>query len=116
VRLSDCDYEELTPRSTPTVTAEAVMKEFAADTSAAAKKYLDRDLIVRGTVVDLIATDGSFLAKLAGEGLFRVSCSMDEDEFKTLKKGDKVTIKGEAGIFNQNELTLVSAFLLPGKG
>jgi hypothetical protein len=114
-RLDECDYEELTPGTTPTVTAEAVTKEFKADSAAAEKKYKDRDLIVTGTVDELAARNG-FWVRLAGTGGLRVSCDVEEDEFQSLKKGDRVRIKGEASIFDTGGLTLVSAFLLPPKG
>jgi hypothetical protein len=113
VTLSDCDYEELTSLATPRVKAEAVIKEFAADKEEAAKKYLDKELIVTGTVEDLVEKNGSFFVRLAGEGKSRVSCTLEEDEFKTLKKGDKVRIKGEAALFDSGELVVNSAFLLP---
>jgi hypothetical protein len=41
---------------------------------------------------------------------------VEEDEFKSLKKGDRVRIKGEVGVVNNSGLILVSAFLLPAKG
>jgi hypothetical protein len=113
-RLIECDYEELTPSSTPTVTAEALSKEFKDDSDAAGKKYNNRDLIVRGTVAELV-TDG-FWVRLAGTGALHVACVVEEDEFKSLKKGDRVRIKGEVGVVNNSGLILVSAFLLPPKG
>ena len=48
--------------------------------------------------------------KLAGREKFGVSCTLDE--FKTLKKGDKVQIKGEVFRLDVRRSVIVSAFLV----
>jgi hypothetical protein len=113
VTMMDCVFEEQTRANTSRVAAEDISKQYASDKEEAAKKYQDKELIVRGTVEDLIAKDGNFSVKLAGADKVRVACSLEEDEFKTLKKGDKVVIKGEVALFDSGEVVVTSAFLLP---
>jgi hypothetical protein len=110
VTLDDCEYAEPVA-SPPRVTAEALTKAFADDMQAAEKKYLDKDVIVSGTVIDLEEKDG-FAVKLAGFDKSRVRCMLDSpDDFKLLKKGDKVTIKGEVTLLVR-EVVLTTAFLV----
>jgi hypothetical protein len=113
VRLNVVEYEELTPSSVPLLTAEALAKAFTEDKSAAAKKYGDKEVIVEGIIVDLVAKDGQFSVKVAGNDNVRLSCTMlHEDEFKTLKKFAKVRIKGEVSLFDSREVIIDSAFLV----
>ncbi len=90
VNLEDSEYEELTPSSVPRLTAETLAKEFTADENMAAKKYGNKEVIVQGTIMDLVEKDGLFSVKLPGNGKVRVSCTMlAEDEFKTAQEGRK---------------------------
>src|SRR5262249_17836414 len=106
VTMTDCTFEEQTRANTTRLTAEATSKQYASDKEEAAKKYQDKELIVRGTVEDLVAKNGLFSVKLAGADKVRVACSLEEDEFKTLKKGDKVVIKGEVALFDSGEVLI----------
>jgi hypothetical protein len=115
VTLMEAEYEELTPSSLPRLMAETLAKEFAADFNAAQKKYGDKEVIVTGMVIDLLVKDGERSVKLAGNDKVRIACVMDEDEFKSLKKGEKVQIKGEVFQFVAGEVVILSAFLI-GKG
>jgi hypothetical protein len=112
VTLTDAEYEELTPSSVPRRTADALAKEFAQDTNEAVKKYVDKEVIVEGTIADLIDKAGDHSVKLAVSGKIPVSCTLDEDEFKTLKKGDKVKIKGEVDRLPSGEVVILSAYLV----
>jgi hypothetical protein len=113
VTLEKCDYEELTSAITPRRTAEEITKEFLADKEAASKKYLEKEVILSGTISDLSANSGLFKVVLEGTDMARVECNFDhEDEFKTLKKGDKIRIKGEAYLFLGKRLIVNSAFLV----
>jgi hypothetical protein len=112
VTLKEVEYEELTPSSVPRVTAQMLAKEFAQDKEAAAKKYGDKEVIVEGTIVDLAEKDRNCSVKLAGSDKLVVTCNVEEDEFKTLKKGEKVRLKGELSLFVSGEVVIVAAYLV----
>jgi hypothetical protein len=57
----------------------------------------------------------SNLVKLAGADKVRVSCCISQDEWKTLRKGDKVVIKGDisSGFSPRGkEISVQTAFIL----
>ena len=130
VELKDCTSSpELGPNPTRKVTAKDLTAEFVKDEKAAREKYLGKaeriELIVEGTVADFSENDtGSsirYSILLAGSKEDSVECRLGKSDFKSLKKGDKVTIKGDfffaATSFKVlKKAVLVRSFLLKKPG
>ena len=92
----------------PKVTAKQLTADFVKDKAAAAKKYGDamnpKEVIVEGTVASL--EDGTYgkIAKLEGEGKVTVSILLRAEDVDSVKKGDKITIKGKCrGLFEKTQ-------------
>jgi hypothetical protein len=93
----------------PKVSAKDLTAEFVKDAAAAAKKYGDamnpKEVIVEGTVAELV--DGTYgkIARLQGEGKVVVSCLLRKEDEGSVKKGDTITIKGRCrGLFKKENL------------
>jgi len=125
VFVGDCQVTELEPSKTPQVTAEQVTADFAKDPEAAKDKYVgkqayEKEILVEGTIADLVKKGDFYLVKLGGANPdLRVSCMIGKLEFDDLKKGQKVRVKGNVAGFGQEdkfkELKIDSAFLLKDK-
>jgi uncharacterized protein (UPF0333 family) len=86
--------------STPDFTTDAasIIASFEKDTAAASKKYIDKIVAVSGNV-KTIDTNGNPVVITLGESgqMSSVQCSMDSthaDEYKPIKEGDHLTLKG----------------------
>lgn len=91
---------------TVTVTAAQLLQEFQTDPAAADRKYKHKYLEIGG-VVERNGTDreddtpflvlhaGDDGAKLRVECFFELADDEEEAELKRLKKGDKITVRGE---------------------
>jgi len=121
VTLEQCTITEVGKNPTPQVTAEALVEEFVKDEGAAKKKYTEsefvmKEVIVEGTVAGTESKpDGSFhLVDLAGKNGYTVRCTVPKDVKDSLKKGDRVTMKGDLSLFDKDkkQLTVNTAFLL----
>jgi tRNA_anti-like len=120
VSLLDCTFTELKPSPTLKTTAKAVAADFDKDEEAATTKYLidginSKEIIVEGVVSALEKTKNDFfIVKLEGSGGLTVNCVVDEAEWKKLKKGDKVTMKGDLSGFYKDEkkVNVNTAFVL----
>jgi len=81
-----------------TVTADALMKEFAAGDSAANKKYLEKIIEVKGKTADItVSGDTTVNFKFTDPGGSFINFSFDgkeADAAKLVKAGDEVTVKG----------------------
>jgi len=132
ISLNECTVTEKGPNPTMKIAAEQLAAEFAKDEKAAKEKYgvylahpsdvvnSAKEVIVEGTVADLLKRKGEFfgedhLAILAGSDGMTVTCNLDQKTWESLKKGDKVTIKGEVDtILNKDKkaVKLKNAFVL----
>jgi len=121
IPLDRCAITEVDSNPTARVTAEALVGEFAKDEAAAKKKYAESDfvmkeVIVEGTVVGTESKpDGSFhYVDLAGKNGQTVRFTVDKATKDELKKGDKVTMKGDLSLYDKDkkQLTVNTAFLL----
>jgi len=117
IALDRCSVTPLGESPTPKVTAEQIAADFAKDEEAAKKKYkienfMPQEIIVEGTVADLEKKNDFHLAKLAGADGVTVSCTIDKKTWEGLKKGDKVTIKGDLSVFSDKKVGIDTAFLL----
>ena len=113
VYLGDCSYAEVTPPSHLVVTAKQLTEDFSKDKDAASKKYQEKEVVVEGEVASLVEKNGFFSAKLAGvKSPLVVSCTLRQEEFNTLKKGQTITVKGDCSLFSDNEVTVNTAFLV----
>jgi len=132
IYMDDCTVTEKGPNPILQITAEQLAAEFAKDGMAAKKKYgheqahpsdvirSSKEVIVSGTIADLAIVDGSFgkepVAILAGSDGMTVTCRLTQKSWESLKKGEKVTVKGgvDTGILNKNKKTvrIERAFLL----
>lgn len=118
--LADCTFEALEPPKTPRVTAKQLVEEMLKDADAAVARYQtpdgrDGDIIVDGIVAELERTkDGERFVKLAGAGDVTVSCFVQESDFKSVKVGDQITIKGDfSGYYpNKKKVNVNTAFIL----
>lgn len=123
VSLTDCTFTQIKPSPTLKVTAKQLTADFVKDEEAAGKKYLidaliPKEIIVEGVVGQLMKTkDDLFLVELTGTAAHTVRCVIDQKEWKTLKKGDQVTIKGDCSGFDSKEkyANVISAFVLKKK-
>lgn len=80
------------------VTADALIKEFAANDSAANKKYLEKIIEVKGKTADItVSGDTTVNFKFTDPGGSFINFSFDGKEAeaaKKIKSGDEVTVKG----------------------
>ena len=81
-----------------TVNAIDLIKEFQANDSAANKKYAEKIMVVTGTVTEVENADTTVNIKLAdtATGSYAIFAFQQQNlaEAKTIKEGDKVSIKG----------------------
>jgi hypothetical protein len=119
VYIKDSDFSELEPSPTATVSAQQMTADFAKDEAAAKNKYLNegmnpKEVIVEGVVADLVTKPGSYIVVLEGTKPVSVACATKKEELDGLKKGDKVTMKGDCSLFtkNDNMVNLNAAFIL----
>lgn len=114
--LADCDFELVGPSKKLMKKASELTEEHAKDKEAAVKNYQDREIIVSGVVSELFKTKTGFnSARLAGHGDWSVVCTMNDDDFKMLKKGQEVHIMGEGTFLDGKELKIDAAYLVSGK-
>jgi hypothetical protein len=116
VDLLKCEILSIGPDPAISITADQLTQDFAKDQKAAEAKYKDKWLLVEGTVLELaegnydsleVALEG--IGKKDGKPL-RVSATFSPNTKKdaaSLKKGDKVKIKGGCGgeVFNKIRLS-----------
>jgi hypothetical protein len=121
ITLDRCSVTEVDKSPTPTVTADALVGEFAKDPEAAKKKYTESDfvmkeVIVEGTVADSTSSpDGTFhFVDLEGKNGQTVRFTVNKETKDSLKKGDKVTMKGDVSLYDKDkkQLTVNTAFVL----
>jgi hypothetical protein len=78
--------------------AAALIASFEKDSSSANKKYVDRLIAVSGNVKAIDAQGNPVVIALGEAGqMSSVQCSMDStyvQEYKTIKEGDRLTVKG----------------------
>jgi hypothetical protein len=81
------------------VSAKELTAAFVKDPNAAAKKYGDamnpKEVIVTGTVADVVNGTYGKIAKIEGEGKVVVSCLLRKEDAESVKKGDKIVIRGK---------------------
>jgi hypothetical protein len=90
------------------VSAKDLTAAFVKDSNAAAKKYGDamnpKDVIVTGTVADVVNGTYGKIAKIEGEGKAVVSCLLRKEDAESVKKGDKIVIQGKCrGYFKSDK-------------
>jgi hypothetical protein len=118
VSLKDCQFTELEKSPTPSVSAKELAEAFTKDEAAAKEKYRSKDgpneIIVTGVVAGLEEKGGFSSVKLEGAGPVVVSCTVNKKDYDAVKKGDKVTMKGDLSIFDKTDhtITVNTAFLL----
>ena len=121
ITLDRCAITEVDKNPTPRVTAEELVEEFAKDPEAAKKKYTEsgfvmKEVIVEGTVAGTESKpDNSFhFVDLAGKDGHTVRFTVDKETKDSLKKGDKVTMKGDVSLYDKDkkQLTVNTAFVL----
>jgi hypothetical protein len=117
VSLAECMVVEAGPDPSIKVSAADLTKAYATDEKSATDKYNDKMVVVDGTFVEV--RKGDIVDTVILEGFdeksdkpVRVSGGIPADqkqEFAALKKGDKVTIKGEqSGFFPDNAGRIVN--------
>lgn len=81
-----------------TMDAAALIASFEKDSSSANKKYVDRLIAVSGHVKAIDAQGNPVVIALGESGqMSSVQCSMDSayaKDYKTIKEGDALTVKG----------------------
>lgn len=121
VSLKDCRFTEVEKSPTPAVSAKQLAEDFTKDEVAAKDKYLSKDfspreIIVSGVVAALDEKNGFSFVTLEGAGSVVISCTVDKKDYAAVKKGDKVTMKGDLSIAafdkKDNKVTMDTAFLL----
>ncbi len=120
VSLSDCTVAEEGPNPTQTVSAEQLAADYAKNPLAAEKKYLAgekyaKEIIITGTVADLKTKNDFYVVRLAGSGPVAVDCTVKKEDWESLKKGEKVTIKGDLSFAydaKANAVVVETAFVL----
>jgi hypothetical protein len=86
--------------SSPDLTTDAasLIASFEKDTAAASKKYVDKIIAVNGNVKSIDTNGNPVIIALGESGqMSSVQCSMDSahaDEYKPIKEGDHLTLKG----------------------
>jgi len=81
------------------ITASALFDKFEVDEAAANSMYLDKVILVSGSISSItgIGTNEASVTLETGSPLFGVSCSIDSENISSindLKVGDHVKIKG----------------------
>jgi hypothetical protein len=108
VDLLECELLEVGPDPTVRVTAAQLTRDFLTDENTADGRYKDRAVLVEGTVVGLKEDGGGQRLLLEGHNepspvavRVLVACAaQDREQLASLKKGDKVRIRGQcAGLF-----------------
>jgi hypothetical protein len=120
IGLQQCTFQESEPNPTMKVSAEQLTADFSKDEAAAKKKYLadgilPKEIIVEGTIGDLVKSKNDFyIAKLSGTDGVTVDCTVSKRAWEGLKKGQKVSVKGDCSGFEKKdkEVTVNSAFVL----
>ncbi len=122
VSLAQCTFTEEDKSTTPKVTVEELTSEFAKDAEAAKKKYKienlnSQEIILEGTVADKEKKGDFHTVKLAGTDGLTVSCTVSKQNWEELKKGDKVTIKGDlSGYYAADKKVNVNTAFVLKKG
>jgi hypothetical protein len=99
--LNPCQIVEAGPNPAVTVSAQDLAKQFAADRTAARKKYHDKWAYVSGEVAE--KSDAEVTLKLKGEGGISVLCSFPPPYKKSLepvKVGSKVDLFGQLWVLD----------------
>jgi hypothetical protein len=100
--LNPCEIVEAGPNPGVVISATELAKQFAADRSAAQKKYDDKWAYVKGEVIERTKSEGcAVLLKLKGDGDIIVTCCFGEAYKFTadkVKSGSKVDIYGRLSI------------------
>jgi uncharacterized protein YyaL (SSP411 family) len=96
-------------KSDYSLTAFSLIKEFEMDEPASNKKYWDKVILVDGMVKDLAKDDRGLYSVILGDtdSMSSVRCSMDSihnNEAATVKKGDRLAMKGICTGFNADEM------------
>jgi hypothetical protein len=105
VDLHDCEAVEVGPDPSVVVSAVQLTKDYDEDGDAAEAKYRDKPLRVEGVVLERRRDDGRPRVVLEGfdetaPNPLRVAAlypAERQEEFASLKKGDKVRVKGVGG-------------------
>ncbi len=75
--------------------AQTLFNDFETDEDAANIQYLDKVMLVKGNVREIILQNGGMSVVLdAGNSLFGVNCNINELKNPKFKTGDPVKIKG----------------------
>ena len=91
------------------LTAVSLLKEFEMDEPASNKKYWDKVILVDGMVKNLAKDDRGRYSIILGDtaSMSSVRCSMDSihnNEVATVKKGNRLAMKGICTGFNADEM------------
>jgi hypothetical protein len=92
--------------------AVSLYNDFAKNERTANTKYLDKIIEVSGTVDEIQKTNGALVVILdANQMMGGISCKMFDSTNTSLKKGDKIIIKGKcAGLLS--DVNLVDCVLI----
>ena len=105
---------ELTPTNSIVVTAKQLTEDFSKDKDAA-KQEIPRKRkwwSMGRWPTSWKRTASSAPSSRAVKPPLVVSCTLRQEEFRTLKKGQPITIKGDCSLFADNEVTVNTAFLV----
>jgi hypothetical protein len=94
-------------KATATLSAASLIEAFEKDSAAAGKQYTDRVVAVQGTVKKIVQDQQPVVIFLGEEAeMSSVQCSMDSThmEYKNLRAGTAVTIKGLVTGYRTDEL------------
>jgi tRNA_anti-like len=99
------------------VSAKDLTAAFLKDEKAAALKYGDamtpKEVIVEGTVAELVNGKYGKIARLEGESKTVVSCLLRKEDEGSVNKGDTITIKGKCrGLFKKEKLVDLNGGIL----
>lgn len=109
VDLENCEYQELSPKTTPIITAEKLLAEYGKDKDHAVERYGNKELIVQGVIVDVDEKRDRVILK----GPESMSLQCEVSGILLLKTGQEVTIKGLLWYFVVGEgMTLRSGWIL----
>jgi hypothetical protein len=94
------------------IDAVTLYNDFAKNETSANTKYLDKIIEVTGKVDDVQNTNGALVITLnADQMMGGISCKMFDSTNNSLKKGDKIIIKGKcAGLLS--DVNLVDCVLI----
>lgn len=124
VNQSSLDLDQVTvkesePSPVLKMTAEALAAEYAKDGDASQKKYITkgyhREIALTGVVAELLKENDFFILTLTGSGTTKVRCTFLDDDWKLVKVGDNVTVKGNLSSFDAkkaNSPSVSTAFLV----